>query len=83
MIRTVRPNTLIIAAGNCPWWFTDSEVAEWCRGAGLEPALPQQLPGEPLTVVIWTAHRAAAAASPFDMEMRQQAPDALLERELR
>ena len=63
--------------------FTDSEVTEWCRDAGLELALPQRLPGDPLTVVIWTAHRAAVAASPFATEMRQDAPDAFLETELR
>jgi ubiquinone/menaquinone biosynthesis C-methylase UbiE len=63
--------------------FTESEVAEWCRDAGLEAASPQRLPGDPLTVVIWTAHRPALAASPFTTEMHQEAPDALLERELR
>jgi ubiquinone/menaquinone biosynthesis C-methylase UbiE len=42
--------------------FTDAEIAEWCRAAGLEPAPPRHLPGEPLTVVIWTAHAGAANA---------------------
>ena len=37
--------------------FADSDVEEWCRAAGLEPAAPRCLPGDPLTVVIWTAHR--------------------------
>jgi ArsR family transcriptional regulator len=63
--------------------FTDSEVTEWCRDAGLEMALPQRLPGDPLTVVIWTAHRPDAAAPRFTGEIRKEAPDALLERELR
>ncbi|MBV9862590.1 MAG: metalloregulator ArsR/SmtB family transcription factor [Alphaproteobacteria bacterium] len=35
--------------------FADDEVAEWCEAAGLEPAPPRALPGDPLTVVIWTA----------------------------
>jgi SAM-dependent methyltransferase len=43
--------------------FGDGEIAEWCRAAGLDPALPRQLPGDPLTVVIWTAHRRAEMAS--------------------
>jgi ubiquinone/menaquinone biosynthesis C-methylase UbiE len=40
--------------------FADREIAEWCRAAGLDPAAPRQLPGDPLTVVIWTATRATA-----------------------
>ena len=43
--------------------FADDEIAEWCRAAGLDPALPRRLPGDPLTVVIWTAQRGAAAAA--------------------
>jgi ArsR family transcriptional regulator len=43
--------------------FGDAEIAEWCRAAGLDPPSAQLLPGNPLTVVIWTAHRPAAAAS--------------------
>jgi ubiquinone/menaquinone biosynthesis C-methylase UbiE/DNA-binding transcriptional ArsR family regulator len=39
--------------------FADSEVAEWCRAAGLSPAAPVHLAGDPLTVVIWTAYRDA------------------------
>jgi len=37
--------------------FTDGEVAEWYREAGLDPAPPRHLQGEPLTVAIWAAHR--------------------------
>jgi ubiquinone/menaquinone biosynthesis C-methylase UbiE len=37
--------------------FFDAEVAEWCRAAGLEPAPPRHLPGNPLTIAIWTAYR--------------------------
>lgn len=39
--------------------FADAEIAEWCRAAGLKPATPRRLPGDPLTVVIWTATRQA------------------------
>src|SRR5271155_2088491 len=39
--------------------FGDAEIAQWCRAAGLDPAPPRHLPGDPLTVVIWTAHRQA------------------------
>ena len=44
--------------------FADAEIAEWCRAAGLVPAPPRHLPGDPLTVVIWTAHGPAAIAGP-------------------
>jgi ArsR family transcriptional regulator len=37
--------------------FTDGEVTEWYREAGLEPAPPQHLQGDPLTVALWAAHR--------------------------
>jgi ArsR family transcriptional regulator len=37
--------------------FADGEVAEWCREAGLDPAAPRHLAGDPLTVAIWTARR--------------------------
>jgi ubiquinone/menaquinone biosynthesis C-methylase UbiE len=40
--------------------FRDDEVSGWCRKAGLRPRPPVFLPGEPLTVVIWTAVRPAA-----------------------
>jgi ArsR family transcriptional regulator len=40
--------------------FADSDIAEWCRAAGLDPARPRHLPGDPLTVAIWTAHRGPA-----------------------
>jgi ubiquinone/menaquinone biosynthesis C-methylase UbiE len=45
--------------------FADGEIADWCRAAGLEPAVPRRLPGDPLTVVIWTACRRAAADAPL------------------
>src|SRR5256886_10653135 len=37
--------------------FADGEVGDWCRAAGLDPAPAQHLPGDPLTVVVWTAYR--------------------------
>ncbi len=43
--------------------FGDDEIAEWCRAAGLDPAPSRALPGDPLTVVIWTAHRRARGCS--------------------
>jgi len=61
--------------------FTDPEVAEWCGAAGLAPASPRRLPGDPLTVIIWTAQRPSAKPrSPG--EVRRETADALLEREL-
>src|SRR5437764_5598653 len=59
--------------------FADAEVEAWCRAAGLEVEPPRRLPGEPLTVVIWTAHRAgapqhllaAAARTPATLERVQ------------
>jgi ArsR family transcriptional regulator len=41
--------------------FADADVDEWCRSAGLDPDMPRRLPGDPLTVVIWTARRQPAA----------------------
>jgi len=37
--------------------FSDAEMAQWLRQAGLEPAQPLALPGDPLTVVLWPARR--------------------------
>ncbi|MBI3445902.1 MAG: methyltransferase domain-containing protein, partial [Magnetospirillum sp.] len=37
--------------------FTDSEVENWLRAAGLEPGPISRLPGKPLTVVVWTARK--------------------------
>ncbi len=39
--------------------FSDSEVEGWLRTAGLEPVGVTRLPGQPLTVVLWRAERAA------------------------
>jgi ArsR family transcriptional regulator len=37
--------------------FTDDEILDWCRAAGLEPGRARHLPGSPLTVAIWPARR--------------------------
>lgn len=42
--------------------FSDGEIAQWLRAAGLEPAAPLRLPGDPLTVVLWPARRPQDAA---------------------
>ncbi len=42
--------------------FTDDEVSAWCRAAGLAPAQPLHLPGEPLTVTLWSAVKYGAPA---------------------
>src|SRR5208283_2788835 len=62
--------------------FADAEVAEWCRAAGLDPAMPRRLPGDPLTVVIWTAHRAAMETLRSALGLREEAPTELLEEAL-
>jgi len=61
--------------------FSDAEVAEWCRAIGLDPGSPRRLPGDPLTVVIWTAHR-PAAASRFAQGSRVATTGALVTGEL-
>lgn len=40
--------------------FAEREVDGWRRAAGLRPDPPRRLPGGPLTVVLWSAERAAA-----------------------
>ena len=72
--RVLRPNGILVVVDFAPHaleflreehahrrlGFADADVDEWCRAAGLDPAPPRRLPGDPLTVVIWTAHRDAA-----------------------
>jgi ArsR family transcriptional regulator len=72
--RVLRPNGILVLVDFAPHaleylreehahrrlGFADAEIAEWCRNAGLDPAPPRRLPGEPLTVVIWAARRGAA-----------------------
>ena len=63
--------------------FADAEIAEWCRAAGLNPTPPRPLPGDPLTVVIWTAAR---QENPGDRRsvgaLRESAPLSVLEGEM-
>jgi ubiquinone/menaquinone biosynthesis C-methylase UbiE len=72
--RVLRPNGILVLVDFAPHTleflrdehahrrlgFADAEIGEWCRAAGLEPAAPRHLPGDPLTVVIWSAYREAA-----------------------
>ena len=37
--------------------FSDEQVAEWLHDCGFECPGPVHLPGQPLTVTIWSAHR--------------------------
>jgi ubiquinone/menaquinone biosynthesis C-methylase UbiE len=69
--RVLRPNGVLVVVDFAPHQleylrdehahrrlgFADTEVAEWCRAAGLAPAAPVHLQGEPLTVVVWASHR--------------------------
>ena len=64
--------------------FADGEIAEWCSAAALEPGAPHPLPGDPLTVVIWTATRRSAAVSRRSADgPREGVSPLLLEGELR
>jgi ArsR family transcriptional regulator len=93
--RVLRPNGVLVLVDFAPHaleflrdehahrrlGFSDAEVAEWCRAAGLDPASPRHLPGDPLTVVIWTAQRQAPTNPPFAQALQPAAP-ALVEGEL-
>jgi ubiquinone/menaquinone biosynthesis C-methylase UbiE len=72
-VRVLRPNGVLIVVDFAPHLleflrtehahhrlgFADGEVAEWCRAAGLVPAPPVHLLGDPLTVAIWASYRGA------------------------
>jgi ArsR family transcriptional regulator len=63
--------------------FGDDEIADWCRAAGLNPAVPRRLPGNPLTVAIWTATHTSGVISDLPAgASRNAASPALLEGEL-
>ena len=55
--------------------FADGEIRAWFRAADVEPETPIRLPGDPLTVVIWSGRRAATAT-----EDPEQPNDSLRER---
>ena len=73
--RVLRPNGVLVVVDFAPHaleylrdehahrrlGFADPDVDEWCRAAGLDPNPARRLPGDPLTVVIWTAHRPAVS----------------------
>jgi ArsR family transcriptional regulator len=64
--------------------FADREIAEWCRAAGLDPAQPYPLPGDPLTVVIWTAARGSTLGIEQSLGgLTENVSLPLLERQLR
>jgi ArsR family transcriptional regulator len=52
--------------------FSDEQMLAHLAAAGLEPAPPVALPGDPLTVKIWTARRPASTATATS---RTDAPD--------
>jgi ubiquinone/menaquinone biosynthesis C-methylase UbiE len=90
--RVLRPNGLLVLADFAPHaleflrdehahrrlGFSDAEVAEWCRAAGLVSTSPRHLPGDPLTVVIWTAHRDTAVDVRSAKGTRESAAGALV-----
>jgi len=45
--------------------FADAEIMGWCRDAGLVPAPPVRLAGEPLTVSLWLARRPEPGPAPL------------------
>jgi ubiquinone/menaquinone biosynthesis C-methylase UbiE len=92
--RVLRPDGILVLADFAPHdleflreehahrrlGFADSEIAEWCHCAGLDLAEPCKLPGDPLTVVIWTATRCSDAA-PLGTDLRETLPTIMLEEE--
>ncbi len=52
--------------------FSDDEIKGWCRAAGLVPASTVYLPGDPLTVTIWTVRRAAKPSRPIRPQRRSR-----------
>jgi ArsR family transcriptional regulator len=54
--------------------FRDAEVAEWCAAAGLAARPTVHLPGQPLTVSVWAAERAADQAAQPGARLRAVAP---------
>jgi ubiquinone/menaquinone biosynthesis C-methylase UbiE/DNA-binding transcriptional ArsR family regulator len=95
--RVLRPNGILMIVDFAPHdleflrqehahrrlGFADAEIVEWFAAAGLDPALPHPLPGDPLTVVIWNAHRRDMPGRRSGGDAREDAADAILEAELR
>jgi ubiquinone/menaquinone biosynthesis C-methylase UbiE len=94
--RVLRPNGILVLVDFAPHaleflrdehahrrlGFADSEVAEWFGAVGLDAVAPRRLPGDPLTVVIWTAQRPAPVDLRFAENLDEAAPGVVLEREL-
>jgi SAM-dependent methyltransferase len=95
--RVLRPDGILVLADFAPHdleflreehahrrlGFADSEIAEWCQCAGLDLAAPCRLPGDPLTVVIWTATRCGSATHTHPGgDLRDTLPTIMLEEEL-
>jgi ubiquinone/menaquinone biosynthesis C-methylase UbiE len=71
--RVLRPHGLLVVVDFAPHaleflrdehahrrlGFADGDVDQWCCTAGLAPEPARHLPGDPLTVAIWTARRNA------------------------
>jgi ubiquinone/menaquinone biosynthesis C-methylase UbiE/DNA-binding transcriptional ArsR family regulator len=62
--------------------FADADVEDWYRAAGLYPDTPRRLPGDPLTVVIWTARRQPGVDFAGDTELAAASGAAEVERVL-
>jgi len=90
--RVLRPNGLLVVVDFAPHaleflrdehahrrlGFADADVVEWCQAAGLELETPRVLPGDPLTVVIWTARRDPAALRPAPTPQPALSPEGVL-----
>jgi ArsR family transcriptional regulator len=62
--------------------FADADIDEWCGAAGLTPEPSRRLPGDPLTVVLWTARRPADASEILAKAARPVTPAPAIERVL-
>ena len=53
--------------------FSDKEVERWCRQVNLTPDPPVHLPGDPLTVTLWSARRTSEMSETDGAEKRDAA----------